>query len=89
MAAGSGVVLGGNNPGYASVLGAWQKTLIEPTNPESFASSLELFLTDKNQRLQIHTEQQQAVLQYDVNLAGKKIVNMYNQALLHRSAEMR
>jgi phosphatidylinositol alpha-mannosyltransferase len=89
MAAGSGVVLGGNNPGYASVLGAWQKTLIEPTNPESFARSLELFLTDKNQRLQIHAEQQQAVLQYDVNLAGKKIVNMYNQALLHRSAEMR
>jgi len=44
MAAGSGVVLGGNNPGYKSVLGQQPYLLFSPRDTEAFAEHLKLFI---------------------------------------------
>ncbi len=40
MAAGAKVTLGGNNPGYTSVLGAWQESLFDPNKTADFSSLL-------------------------------------------------
>lgn len=89
MAAGAGIVLGGNNPGYTSVLGPWPKTLIDPRDTALFARRMKYFLQDGAARKQIHIQQQEAVRQYDTNVAGKTILRMYRTALLHRSQEVR
>lgn len=84
MAAGAGVVVGGNNPGYSSVLGKWPETLVNPRDSEAFANSLTGLLTDKDKAESIHDQQQKAVANYDVNVVGQKIVDLYTKALLHR-----
>lgn len=89
MAAGAGVVLGGNNPGYASVLAEWPEILIDVRHSEVFAASLERIMIDKQLAKSIHKAQQNAVKSYDVNLVGKQILNIYHKALLHRNTDMR
>lgn len=82
MAAGAGVVMGGNNPGYASVLGAWPDVLVEPLQTDQFAQALRALLTDSVRFKQIHTAQQQAVKQYDTAVVGKQILDIYQACLL-------
>ncbi|MES2971414.1 MAG: glycosyltransferase family 4 protein [Patescibacteria group bacterium] len=80
MAAGAGVVLGGDNPGYKSVLGEDSGALIQPTHTGSFAQKLELFLTDNLLNEKIHNQQKQLVQQYDIDTVGPQILNMYQTA---------
>lgn len=89
MAAGAGVVLGGNNPGYASVLADWPETLADPQDAVVFGKMIERFLTDASLRHSVHKSQQQAVKKYDANVVGTQILEMYKTALLHRRQEMR
>jgi phosphatidylinositol alpha-mannosyltransferase len=89
MAAGSAVVLGGDNAGYASVLGEWPETLVNPRSPAAFSATLEQFLTDSGLRQTIHAAQQTAVQAYDTAVAGQQIVRLYEQALLHRQPDVR
>lgn len=89
MAAGAGVVLGGNNLGYASVLGDWPKSLLDVDDPSSMAHSLTYFLQHPEHVAKLHGAQQQAVKQYDVSVAGAHIQDMYHSALLHRRKEVR
>lgn len=89
MAAGSGVVLGGNNPGYKSVLAPWPEALIDPRDTKAFSASLTHFLSSEKLRAKIHAQQQTAVKQYDVNVVGSQIVGLYNEALLRRQQKMR
>lgn len=83
MASGSGVVIGGNNPGYASVLS--KAALVDPKDIKKFAACLEHFLTDETAKKKLHAEQAEAVKQYDTAIAGQKILAMYNEALHHRA----
>lgn len=89
MAAGAGVVLGGNNPGYQSVLSPWPKVLFDPRDTKAFSALLQKFLENKSLRTEIHGQQQTAVKQYDVNIVGNKIINLYHQALLHSQQNVR
>ncbi len=89
MAAGAGVVLGGNNPGYTSVLANVPGTLFDPSKTTAFAALLTHFLDDKRLRDKTHSIQQTAVKQYDIQTVGQQILQMYKTALLHRSRDVR
>ncbi len=77
MAAGAGVVLGGDNPGYRSVLGEQEKLLINPKDSKAFAARLEELLTDKKIVQSLHAWQLKAVRQYDVNVVGRQVLDAY------------
>ncbi len=81
MAAGAGVVVGGNNPGYSSVLGQFPECLIDFTNTHAAAQQLMKLLDNKQLRLDIHQKQQQAIKKYDIQTVGPQIITMYEQAL--------
>ncbi len=84
MAAGAGVVIGGNNPGYTSVLGNEQPTLFDPKDTAAFADLLHLLLTDEIKVAQIHAEQQERVKQFDVAVVGQQITKAYQTAIAKR-----
>ncbi len=77
MAAGSGVVLGGNNPGYTSVLHEAPESIFDPRDPAATAALLRKAHDDSAWATRIHTEQQELVRQYDVGVVGKKLVSYY------------
>jgi len=79
MAAGAGVVLGGNNPGYRSVIGGTKESLVEVRNVEIFAEQLAKTMADEKLRSNIHEQQQELVKQYDINLVGKDLFEIYSK----------
>lgn len=81
MAAGAGVVIGGNNAGYASVLGAWPECLVDPRNTKQFADSLEVLLKHSSLRKQLHEAQQITIKQYDVAVVGPQLVLQYETVI--------
>lgn len=88
MAAGAGVVLGGDNAGYRSVLGGQPQLLVDPVDAEALANRLEIFLTDEKLAQELHAWQAEHVRQYDVNIVGPKIVSLYRDAIAkHRSSK--
>lgn len=84
MASGAGVVVGGNNPGYKSVLGEQPELLINPGDATAFSRKLDLLLNDSRLRRKLHSWQENHVKQYDVSVVGPVIVNHYQQAIASR-----
>ncbi len=84
MAACRGAVLGGNNPGYASVLAPHPESLFNPHDTVSFAHLLLLLLTDDVKRAAYHTWQRRYVRQFDVPAVGKQFIAVYERALHNR-----
>ena len=85
MAAGSDVVLGGDNEGYRSVLGFEPLTLIDPRHSKHFAQRLALLLDDAKLTADIHKQQSAEVAKYDIALVGPQIVEIYRQAIAKRA----
>jgi phosphatidylinositol alpha-mannosyltransferase len=81
MAAGSGVVLGGDNPGYRSVLGSQPELLIDPKNKQKFADRLHRLLSDSDLRIRIHSWQNSEVKKYDIKVVGPQILQVYTGAI--------
>ncbi len=81
MAAGAGIVLGGDNPGYRTILGDWPETLFDPLKTQEFASYLANIIDDVPLRNRIHALQQTAVEMYDVNTIGPKWLQIYDEAI--------
>ncbi len=88
MAAGAGVVTGGNNPGYASVLSQQPYLLFNASDPAAFKAQLELLITDERLRERMHAWQEEVVGQYDISVIGPQLEDCYQQAL-HRRLEVR
>lgn len=86
MAASRGAVLGGNNPGYTSVLRDHPETLFNPRNTEELAAMLAGLLRDPALRHKAHRWQLSEVRHYDVPVVGKTIVEEY-KAALHKRAQ--
>ncbi len=84
MAAGSKVVIGGNNAGYASILGEQPYLLFDPRDRNAFVEQLEQFITDEKLRERMYTWQQQTIHQYDIGVVGPKLVKIYKEALANR-----
>lgn len=77
MASGAGVTLGGNNPGYTSVLNDWPETLFDPTNNKQFSNKLAQFIDNENLRNIIGKQQNQKSKIYDIDVIGKKLEVFY------------
>lgn len=86
MAAGAGVVIGGNNPGYSSVLGEWQEALVQPKDSEQFANQIKWLLEDEDVRRTLHRRQQHAVKQYDIQTVGPQLLNAYATMIANKQA---
>lgn len=79
MAAGAGVVMGGNNVGYRTVLGEQgNHILFNPLNTQVFADKIQLLLANTRLRTTIHNWQQKTITQYDVANVGKQFLELYN-----------
>lgn len=81
MAAGAGVVIGGNNPGYTTVLEDWPDTLVDPKNQRQFSSTLKRLLSDEKLASSLHKKQQIAVKKYDVAVVGRQWLDIYDKLI--------
>lgn len=78
MAAGSGVVMGGDNAGYRTVLGPQANHLLfNPRDTQLFADKIQLLLDNPKLRTQIHNWQMQEIKKYDVETIGPKLLEYY------------
>lgn len=80
MAAGAGVVLGGNNLGYQGVLGTWPEALFDPTDTTAFTDYLTRIISDEPLRNRLHSAQQAAVELYDIATVGARWLELYQAA---------
>lgn len=81
MAAGSCVVLGGNNPGYMSVLHPVPEALFDPYDAQAIAGLLAQIHDDPVFAKQLHARQQILVKQYDVAVVGEKLLSYYQELI--------
>lgn len=84
MAAGRGVVIAGDNPGYAGVLGERAQALFDPTDEEGFARKIEKYLVSPGLRQDAHEWQQQFVRKFDIPNVADEIMVVYEEALRKR-----
>jgi len=86
MAASSGVVLAGNNPGYASTMAPRPQSLFDPHDSAALAQKIVAALTDHKLKAAAVAWQKEYVKQFDVPVIGKRITELYEQALHKRRA---
>jgi len=86
MAAARGVVLAGNNPGYAAVMEPRPQSLFDPQDEPAFATLLTDMLQNPATRQQAHEWQKEYVRQFDVPEVGRGILALYTSALHKRRA---
>ena len=84
MANGSGVVIGGDNPGYRSVLKD-DAFLFAPKDVAAFADKLEELIDDSKLRATLHDKQQKLVAKFDIETLGPKIMDVYQRAIANKS----
>jgi len=84
MAAGSCVVLAGDNDGYASVLGSLPESLVKPQHHKDFAEIISSYIGDKRKSQELYTAQQQLVKQYDVEVVAEQVLDKYRLAIAKR-----
>jgi phosphatidylinositol alpha-mannosyltransferase len=77
MAAKSGVVLAGDNPGYRTVLGSVPESIIDPKDSDQFAKTLIKFIKDKKYRDQVRTRQQGIIDDFDYKNVGSRVQDIY------------
>jgi phosphatidylinositol alpha-mannosyltransferase len=84
MAAGSKVVLGGDNIGYKSVLGQRPDQIISPTDTKAFAKQLQHFISSSRARTEASKWQQEHIKQFDVRVVGKQLLSDYESVIAKR-----
>jgi phosphatidylinositol alpha-mannosyltransferase len=83
MAAGA-AVLGGDNPGYRSVLESKPELLTPPHDTQALASKLEHYLTDAQDRRRVQAWGQAYAKQFDTAVVGEQLLEIYARALRKR-----
>lgn len=85
MAAGAGVVLGGDNKGYAWTMGDQPSsdfTIFNPHDTAELAKRLSTVLTCQNFASQLHEEQQKLVRsKFDIAVVGRQMLDIYARIL--------
>lgn len=84
MAAGAGVVIGGNNPGYSSILSPQPFLLFNPADLTAFVDTLKLFISDKALRQKMQAWQNETMVQYDIKVVGPALQKIYEQSWRQR-----
>ncbi len=87
MAGGHAAVLAGNNPGYASVMAPQPDLLFDPRDAVVLADRLAQYLLNSKQREQMAAWGKGYARQFDINVVGPKLVDVYNKALRKRSGQ--
>lgn len=80
MSIGKTVVLGGDNPGYRSVLKGHKDLIIDPTNPQSFGDAIMRAVSDPSFRAGALTWQNEQINLYDVDRVAPRILALYYAA---------
>jgi phosphatidyl-myo-inositol alpha-mannosyltransferase len=81
MAVARGVVLGGNNPGYAAVLEPYAGQLFDPRDTRAFAELLAWQLDHPEARARAAELQRGYVEHFDVAVVGSHLVSIYTHLL--------
>ncbi len=76
-AAGAGVVLAGDNPGYRSTFAGYEDALIDPTDRGEFAERLVRALTDAEFAQSVHDWQQAHVTKFAAPVVVDQILDVY------------
>ena len=84
MAAARGVVLAGNNPGYASVMAPFSEQVFETSDIPAFAALLAKWLASETARKQLAVQQHSYVAQFDLAVVGAQVLANYEEALQSR-----
>jgi phosphatidylinositol alpha-mannosyltransferase len=84
MAAARGVVLAGNNPGYASVMKPYAAQLFDPLDTTTLAEKLAWYLDRPVEREVAVSAQQAYVEHFDINIVGSRLLTIYTRALQSR-----
>lgn len=79
MAAGSRVVLGGDNSGYRTVLEDYPDLLVDPNYPSLFADRIKYYLDHPESRAKAYDWAQEHVKQFDINNVGKQLLKIYKE----------
>lgn len=87
MAAGSGVVLAGNNDGYKSVMDGVKESIIDPKDHQKFADKIASMITQPEVAEEIHQKQQELVKKFDINVVGTQVQEVYERAVANRAHE--
>lgn len=78
MAGGHSIVVGGNNPGYASILGKQQLLLINPKHTTRFADTLRMLLTlPPSEQRKLSQWLKHEAQQYDTPVVCAKLLRLY------------
>lgn len=77
MAAGGGIVLGGDNPGYKSVLKDVPESIIDSNSPSKIAAGLKELINDPQKKKELYSKQQALVQQFDSGLVSTKVLSVY------------
>ncbi|HEY5806294.1 MAG TPA: glycosyltransferase family 4 protein, partial [Candidatus Saccharimonadales bacterium] len=86
MAASPGVVLAGNNPGYACVMAPRPESLFDPHDIPVLAQKIIDALQDQELRESANTWQRTYIRRFDLSAVGTRIVALYEEALHKRRA---
>ncbi len=82
MASGQSIVLGGNNPGYASILSDRPELLFNPKNTRQFADKLRYYLDlDTKSRRALQLWLKTRAHDFDKTIVGKRLEEIYSTAL--------
>lgn len=84
MAAQHPVVIGADNPGYATVLGPHAEALFPVADSSALADKLHALLCDEAMRTRAREWQKVYVHQFDVSVVGRRLVLRYNELLRAR-----
>lgn len=79
MAAGAGVTLGGDNPGYRSVLSEFPDVLFDPDDIDEFSRVLTTFIQNDTLRLEIGSKQHSYVKLFDIDVIVDQLVKAYTR----------
>lgn len=77
MAAGAGVVIGGDNPGYRSVLGDRPEVIVNARSPQKLANAIAALVDNPALRADLHREQAERVQEFDVAVVGARLMEFY------------
>lgn len=84
FAAARGVVLAGDNSGYASVMQPYPDQLFEPDDTVAFAEKLAWYLAHPMGRARASEAQHEYVRHFDIGVVGGELLEVYRKALQSR-----
>ncbi len=86
MAAGAGVVVAGDNPGYRSVMGKMPDAMVDARNIRSIQGKLIELIGSPAKRKQVRFKQQQIVASHDIAVIGPDLLRWYAECAASQTA---